>query len=251
MAKKRRKNSTKCPEPFNSLIDLAAGLTMSAIANKMEDKHHYRKRGVPNPYRASALGFSSGKLNKTEDILKLGGFLGAMGSFGDSAEYDYTPSIDYKYQTHTPWEFNNIGFNQNLTNNNKYAWRLNCRDGSRYGIIPENFETREEYNQAIVQAENSAIFVTEKCFSQDKTLTNDNTKIETHAIYKVSLIDSGTNDYFLSNCNNYNSGDIVEVLYNDVKTVGVVLTKEDAISFDSSTEIKNYILKRSKNIRID
>lgn len=52
MAKKRRKKSSKCPEPFNTLIDLAAGATMNAIANKMEEKHHYRKRGVPNPYRA-------------------------------------------------------------------------------------------------------------------------------------------------------------------------------------------------------
>ena len=37
MAKKRRKKSSICPEPINFLIDLAAGATMNAIANKMEE----------------------------------------------------------------------------------------------------------------------------------------------------------------------------------------------------------------------
>lgn len=42
---KRRRNSGKCPEPFNSLIDLAEAFTFDVIANKMEKKHNYRKRG--------------------------------------------------------------------------------------------------------------------------------------------------------------------------------------------------------------
>ncbi len=39
MAKhKKYKRSSKCPEPFNTLIDIAGGIAMNAIANKMEGK---------------------------------------------------------------------------------------------------------------------------------------------------------------------------------------------------------------------
>lgn len=34
MAKNRRKKSSKCPEPFNTLIDLAAAATLDYIAYK-------------------------------------------------------------------------------------------------------------------------------------------------------------------------------------------------------------------------
>ena len=50
MAKRRRssKKSSKCPEPFNTLIDIAAGLTMGAVANHMEKKYNYSKKGKIN-----------------------------------------------------------------------------------------------------------------------------------------------------------------------------------------------------------
>ena len=49
MAKRKRyKRSSKCPEPFNTLIDLAGGIAMNAIANKMERKYHYSKKDVFN-----------------------------------------------------------------------------------------------------------------------------------------------------------------------------------------------------------
>ena len=32
---------------------------------------------------------------------------------------------------------------------NRYAWRLNCEDGSAYGIDPNDYETRDEYNEAL------------------------------------------------------------------------------------------------------
>lgn len=42
MAKKKyKRKSSKCPEPFNTLIDIAAGVTMGAVADHMEKKYHY------------------------------------------------------------------------------------------------------------------------------------------------------------------------------------------------------------------
>lgn len=159
MAKRRRKGkrkSTKCPEPFNTLLDLLAGAIMNMIANRMERKYHYRKRGVPNPYRASAIGLSTGRLRKTEDIIRLGGFLGAMGAFDpDDTETNidtYTPKTSRIPKSNTTWKDEKTSVSSSTESNNKYAWRMNCQDGSAYGIYPEDYETMEAYNKALFDA---------------------------------------------------------------------------------------------------
>lgn len=53
-----------------------------------------------------------GLIHDTEDLIKLGGMLGAMSAFDDDINDSYTP---------TP-----------TNNRNKYAWRMNCEDGSNY-----------------------------------------------------------------------------------------------------------------------
>jgi hypothetical protein len=67
--RKRKRKSSKCPEPLNTMIDLAAGLTMGAVANHMEKKYHYTRKGKINLYAVSALGLASGRMKSTEDIL--------------------------------------------------------------------------------------------------------------------------------------------------------------------------------------
>lgn len=205
MAKKRRKKSSKCPEPFNTLIDLAAGITMNAVANKMEEKHHYRKRGVPNPYRASAIGMSMGKLNKTEDVIKLGGFLGAMGSF----DPDDTETGSIGYHTAEPWEFDNMNVSPSA-NSNKYAWRMNCEDGSAYGIYPEDYETRQAYNLALVNAKNAGV-ENDADNSKEIIATSDVVTQEKYIYCKISRIDNGKNDYFFSGGLELKVGDFVAV----------------------------------------
>lgn len=139
---KRRKKSSKCPEPFNTLIDLAAGLTMGAVANRMEKKYHYTEKGKVNPYAASAVGIASGRLKSTEGLLKMGVGLGAMGSFDVEADdKPYIPDDPLLHQIREPKK-----------QDNRYAWRLNCADGSEYGISPLDYETREAYHAAIDQA---------------------------------------------------------------------------------------------------
>lgn len=129
----KRKKSSKCPEPLNSMIDLAAGLTMAAIASSKEKKHNYSARGKINPYAATAVGMATGRIKNTEDIIRTGAILGAMGSFDDDTCND--PLFSTGSFIHT--------------NDNRCAWRLNCEDGIAYGISPEDYETREEYNEAL------------------------------------------------------------------------------------------------------
>lgn len=144
MAKRRKKKkSSKCPEPFNTLIDIAAGLTMGAIADRMEKKYHYTKKGKINPYAVSAFGLASGRMKSTEDILRTGAFLGAMGSFDvDTSD----PDAPHSYILDDPIFYD---IPEAKVNDNRYAWRLNCEDGSEYGVFPEDYETREEYHEAI------------------------------------------------------------------------------------------------------
>ncbi|MCD8188559.1 MAG: hypothetical protein LUD57_08200 [Ruminococcus sp.] len=130
----KRKKSSKCPEPFNTMIELAAGFTMAAIAGSKEKKHNYSARGKINPYAATAVGMATGRIKNTEDIIRTGAILGAMGSFDDDDTCD-DPLLSTGSFIHT--------------NDNRYAWRLNCEDGSAYGISPEDYETREEYNEAL------------------------------------------------------------------------------------------------------
>lgn len=66
-----------------------------------------------------------GKLNTTDDVLKFGGMLGAIGAF----DADDGPPYSAK---HT-----------------RYAWRLNCEDGSDYGIDPADYETRTKYSSHV------------------------------------------------------------------------------------------------------
>ena len=35
---------------------------------------------------------------------------------------------------------------------NQYRWRLHCEDGSKYGIFPENYETADDYEDALEEA---------------------------------------------------------------------------------------------------
>lgn len=69
-----------------------------------------------------------GKLNTTDDVLKFGGMLGAIGAFDADDGPDYSAK-------HT-----------------RYAWRLNCEGSSDYGIDPAEYETRTEYNHALCAA---------------------------------------------------------------------------------------------------
>ena len=237
MAKKRKSyKSSKCPEPFNFLIDIAAGATMNAIANKMEDKHHYRKRGVPNPYRASAIGFTMGKINSTSDILKLGAFLGAMGSF-DPDEDEYVTDryrIPSSIDTYIPWEYDHLGVPK-ISNDNRYAWRLNCEDGSEYGVFPEDYETREEYNEALaLEKESFCEIPTEENYTYSRenvetatelnTINNSETNI---IICKISRLDNGKNQYFKVFSDKYRIGECVTFLNeNNEKIKGIVLSVE-------------------------
>lgn len=217
---KGKRKSSKCPEPFNTLIDLAGGIAMNAIASNMEEKHHYRKSGVPNPYRVTAFGFATGRINKTEDIIRLGGLMGAMGSFDDDP---------YEVPRRRRLSDNTITQAHNDNNRNKYAWRLNCEDGTPYGLSPMDYETREEYNAALTVSRDSNQQPRESLedittSEGDDCATVERESTETFFYCKVSRLDNGRNQYFRVSTTNIPIGKQVTCVCDGKNVAAIVLS---------------------------
>lgn len=193
MAKRSYKKSSRCPEPFNTLIDIAGAITMGAIADHMEKKHRYTARGKINPYAVSAIGIGSGRLRTTEDLLRTGAVLGAAGSF----DVDPVRNVPQKYYIPDDPVFDEI--KETKVNNNRYAWRMNCEDGSPYGISPFDYETRNEYNLALEKARGG-----EDQIKQPQSRAAEQPKEKQMHIgtpflcCRISRLDNGANEYYLT-----------------------------------------------------
>lgn len=179
MAKRKStRKSTKCPEPLNSMIDLAAAATLDYISYKCRKSkgHHTRI----DPYAAAGVAIGLGKLNSTEDVIMLGGLLGALGAFDDTA--------DTEHSRYKPI-------------NNRYSWRLNCEDGSDHVVYPENYETRAAYNDALNKAKGYAVekyqprTAPEKATQRETVLDDD---LQAFIFCRISRLDNGINYYSLT-----------------------------------------------------
>ena len=221
MAKRRRssKKSSKCPEPFNTLIDIAAGLTMGAVASHMEKKYNYSKKGKINPYAVSAAKMAAGRMNSTEDILRTGAVLGAMGSF--DVEADDVPS----YKPYVPEDPVFSQIRETKVNDNRYAWRLNCEDGSAYGVSPYDYETRAAYNQALANARKNTAGTTEESAPE----THDAAPVsqQKYLCVRVSRLDNGANQYYLAGDKPIKIGDTVAVPTENGTATGIVIGIEE------------------------
>lgn len=228
--KKSSKRSAKCPEPLNTMIDLAAGLTMGAVAAHMEKKYHYSKKGRINPYTVSAMGLATGRMKSTKDILRTGAVLGALGSF----DVDADDEPEYRALIPEDPVFHQI--RETKTNDNRYAWRLNCVDGSEFGIFPEDYETREEYNEAINEAQKD-LQCDEDC---DFCVLNQDDFTESVAVentwkLRVSRLDNGVNQFYLTDNPLIKIGDTVTVPTEQGSAKGIVIGIEEYIQ--DSTEL--------------
>lgn len=128
--KKRSKKSERIPV-IDTLIDLAGAMTLDYLAAKRRQKNGTKRSKKIDPYAATGAAMGMGLIKDTDDIIKFGGVLGAMGAFDSD---DDLPISTAAYMA---------------PRDNRYAWRLNCEDGSAYGIDPNDYETRDEYNEAL------------------------------------------------------------------------------------------------------
>lgn len=140
MAKRRKKSNKRERIPvIDFLLDMAQAATLDYIAYKRRQKRG-NKRTKIDPYEATGIAMGMGLIDDTEDLIRFGGMLGAMGAFDpDEPDEVYQSSYAGSYDSNPFY----------APKNNKYAWRLNCEDGSEYGISPEDYETRDEYHEAL------------------------------------------------------------------------------------------------------
>lgn len=227
--RKKYKKSSKCPEPFNTLIDIAGGIAMNAIANKMEQKYHYSNKGKINPYKVSAFKIGTGGFKSTEDIIRTGGFLGAIGSFDVEADTHSRTYPKHKLINVVPEDpiFNQIKYSSII--NNKYAWRLNCEDGTEYGVDPCDYETREEYNISLKKAKTECCedgpdedYISKEVLA-DASNTVSNVKF---VLCRVSMLSNGKNLYALSNEEPLKIGDRVLVSMDKTEAEAIVIAVE-------------------------
>ncbi len=140
MAKKRRKSKKRERIPvIDFLLDMAQAATLDYIAYKRRQKRGNKLTKI-DPYEATGIAMGMGLIDDTEDLIRFGGMLGAMGAFDpDEPDEVYQSSYVGSYDSNPFY----------APKNNKYAWRLNCEDGSEYGVSPEDYETRDEYHEAL------------------------------------------------------------------------------------------------------
>ena len=215
--KKSNKKSSKCPEPFNTLLDLAQAATLDYIFYKRRQKNR-GKRNKIDPYAATGIAMGMGKIKNTEDLIRFGGFLGAMGAFDD----DDDPS----------WEYGDIGTSFQKPLNNQYAWRLNCQDGSKYGIYPEQYQTKAQYDFALRKAEleererDAPQEQSSRSDPEDST-PKDVSKYAVRIYCRVSRLYNGKNEYYLSQTEDISIGSKVLVPDENGELIaGVVLSVE-------------------------
>lgn len=221
MAKRKKsRKSSKCPEPLNTLIDIAGGIAMGAVASRMEKKYNYSKKGKINPYAVSAMGIASGRMKSTEDILRTGAVLGAMGSF--DVEADDAPA----YRPYTPEDPVFREIRETRVNDNRYAWRLNCEDGSAYGISPYDYETRDEYNAAIAHMKVGHTVDTPESEYVCPTKAAPSSNNARYLYLRVSRLDNGANQYYRTDDGTIKVGDVVTVPTESGDASGVVISVE-------------------------
>lgn len=232
MAKRKKsRKSSKCPEPLNTLIDIAGGIAMGAVASHMEKKYNYSKKGKINPYAASAMGIASGRMKSTEDILRTGAVLGAMGSF--DVEADDAPA----YRPYIPEDPVFREIRETRLNDNRYAWRLNCEDGSAYGISPYDYETRDDYNAAITRIKNGHSDDTHEVESVCPSTSSPSRNNVWHLYLRVSRLDNGNNQYYRTDDDTIKVGDMVTVPTESGDASGVVIAVEHYSTENAPTAV--------------
>lgn len=243
MARKKSKKSSKLPEPFNSMLDLVGGIAMGMVADHMENKYHYGKKGKINPYAVSAFGITSGKLKTTEDLIRTGAVLGALGSF----DVDVDDQTDASSGMHGSISEDSVfkDTHEIRSNDNRYAWRLNTKEGIACGVSPYDYETKEQYDAAIMRAKNG-MFNNGQTIASPR-LDEDNEKSampQTSFYVKVSRLDNGSNQYYWTTERSVKVGDIVLVETEADLTNGVVIAIEKSLSLDYRVQHVVAILKQ-------
>lgn len=174
MAKRRK--SSKCPEPINTLLDVAGAATLGLYV-KHKVKKDFENGCGEESIKAAAMVFGMGSMRRgSQETINLGGLVGLNSAIKDierqqAASYTYD-SQPYVSPIEPPAPAVKKPANTGL-------WREHCEDGSQYGLYPENFATADDYADALKAAKGemtAAHFVAEQMPSTDQELAQPSTR---------------------------------------------------------------------------
>ena len=238
---RRRKYKVKKPKKSKApdgLVNFAAGAAMSFIAGGMEEKYQYTKKGKINPYAVAAVQLGTGRANSYKRIVKTTAHLNALGSFDVEPEYDKKGCSKSRtgsngrrmgrIRSYHPDDPVLRSISSTSSNDNRYAWRMNCEDGSAYGIHPEDYETREVYNAALTRAKGAGVaepFEGAGTESEAENPAADSVKTPGAGsrYCRISRLDNGENQYYSTGDPAIKVGDIVTVNCVNGSFQGVVI----------------------------
>lgn len=147
--KKTYRKSSKCPEPLNTLIDLAGAATLGAIVHSQIKRDYARGKGDASAL-AAAMVYGAGAFRTgTAGTLSLGGLLGLNSALKDIEREQLTRRVSYV----PPFKDKISGVKVHESPPlRKNLWRDHCEDGSAYGIDPNDYSSPDDYNEALTLA---------------------------------------------------------------------------------------------------
>ncbi len=218
MAKHRKKYSaSKCPEPLNTMIDIAGAIAMGAYT-KHKIKSDYRKGYGEESVKAATMVYGMGAMRRgSAGTLALGGLYGI-----NSAIRDIERSEQQARRRALTYD-DGIDFQPYKTNDNRYAWRLNCEDGSPYGVSLYDYETRDAYKAALKNAKGDQPEPVYEEPAHDVSVEENPLKDSPLICCRVSRLDNGANEYYLTEDDSIKVGDTITVHSDAGTSEGIVI----------------------------
>lgn len=151
MAKRRySRKSSKCPEPINTLLDIAGAATLGLYAKHKIRKDFENGCGEESA-KAAAMVFGMGSMRRgSQGTINLGGLIGLNSALKELENKQSTSNDTY----YTPSRFVSPIEKAPAVSHQVPAglWRKHCEDGSSYGLDPETFENADDYEDALKAA---------------------------------------------------------------------------------------------------
>lgn len=147
MAKRRKKSKSSYPDPIDGFFNLCAGAATALITRSMLLRDIEKGEGEES-LKAATLVFGGRSLLKG-DAIGLGGMIGIKSAL---------TAIDKQEKSYDNYQMSTAKVNRYLNEPKpskeppKYIWRKFCEDGTMYGVSPNNYETADEYEEALAQA---------------------------------------------------------------------------------------------------
>lgn len=214
--RKKRYSATKCPEPLNTMIDLAGAIAMGAYAKHKIKKDYQSGQGAESLMAATTVLGMGAMRRDGEGLIALGGLYGVNSALCDIERNAAT-------RRRVPICDDDIIFPTHKKNDNWYAWRLNCEDGSAYGVSPMDYETRDDYNHALSIAKGEQ---QQGCIDDvplEEPASQSPFSESPLLCCRVSRLDNGANEYYLTEDENIKVGDTITVTSDVGTSEGIVI----------------------------